>query len=141
MNADDIRARFLRDRVLTATPAQRVVMLYDRLLLDLTRAAEAAEEAVAGPHLSHAMLIVAELQSSLDFSAGGPADNLARIYGYLLRELIDARGGHRDKVPGLMAIVGDLRDSWARAIDELSGRGAAYAPAQSEPVATGAWVN
>jgi flagellar secretion chaperone FliS len=123
MNAPhaDLRERYLRDRVLTATPAQRVVMLYDRLLLDLTFAAESPDDLGAAPHLSHAMLIVAELQASLDPSAGGPAENLARIYGYLIQQLIGARSGGRDGLPGLVGIVSALRESWAAAIEQLSG--------------------
>ena len=135
MNTDQIRARFLRDRVLTATPAQRVVMLYDRLALDLRLALDATDDLSAGPHLSHAMLIVAELQSSLDVAAGGPAENLGRIYGYLLRGLVDARGGSRDSVPGLAGIVESLRDAWSRAVAELS------AVATAAAAAPAAWVS
>lgn len=118
--ADALRARFLRDRVMTATPGQRVVMLYDRLVVDLRLSIDACDGFEAQPHLGHAMLVVAELQASLDVSAGGPAENLARIYGYLLRELIEARGGPRDALPGLAAIVSELRDSWAEAVLRLS---------------------
>jgi flagellar protein FliS len=93
MPGDEVRARYLRDRVMTATPAQRVVMLYDRLGLDLTRAGEEPDEIAAGKHVSHAMEIVAELRASLDITAGGPADNLAAIYAFLLRELVAVRTG------------------------------------------------
>lgn len=34
----DLRARYTNQRVMTATPGQRIVMLYDRLALDLRRA-------------------------------------------------------------------------------------------------------
>src|SRR4051812_40779968 len=144
--ASDLRARFLRDRVLTATPAQRVVMLYDRLLLDITQGSQAEDNAAAGPHLSHAMLVVAELQASLDLSAGGPADNLAQIYGYLLRQLIEARTGSRDLLPGLTGPVWGLRDSWATAIEQLSGESSDREPRGSAPGArqaapAGAWVS
>jgi flagellar protein FliS len=118
--AEAIRARFLRDRVMTATPAQRVVMLYDRLVVDLRLSIDADDDLDASPHLSHAMLVIAELQSSLDASAGGAAENLARIYNYLLRELIDARGGRRDALPRVATIVGELRDTWAEAVLRLS---------------------
>ena len=74
---DDIRARFLRDRVLTASPAQRVVMLYDRLLLDLRLAASADDAFDAGTKVSHALQVLAELHGSLDVSHGGPAENLS----------------------------------------------------------------
>jgi flagellar protein FliS len=108
MQAAAARARFLRDRVLTATPAQRVVMLYESLALDLSQAESAPDAA-----LGHAMRVVAELQASLDVTAGGPAENLAAIYGYLLRELIAVRGGETERLPALARIVGDLHQSWA----------------------------
>ena len=109
---DDIRERFLRDRVLTATPAQRVVMLYDRLALDLARGR--TEPAGTGEHLSHAGRIVAELLGSLDQSAGGPAANLAVLYGYLLRTILQAQlSGALDELPALESMVAALRESWA----------------------------
>jgi flagellar protein FliS len=142
-NAEAIRARFLLDRVLTATPAQRVVMLYDRLVLDLTVAGDASDDIEAAPHLSHAMLIVAELQSSLELTAGGPAENLDRIYSYVLRELIDARSGKREVIPGLLRIVGSLRESWAQAVDSLSAASAAGRSPFAAVAATSAssWVS
>ena len=108
--ADDARARFLRDRVLTASPAQRLVMLYDRLALDLARA-----------DVDHAVQIVAELRTSLDVDAGGPADNLAAIYGYLIRELLAVRGGDQDRLPAVTRIVEGLRQAWTQAAEELAG--------------------
>jgi flagellar secretion chaperone FliS len=114
---DDLRARFLRDRVLTATPAQRVVMLYDRLALDLARASNDAEP--ASEDIDHAVQIVAELRASLDVTAGGPAENLADIYGFLLRELLTIRGGQHDALPKVAAIVETLRQAWTQVAGEL----------------------
>lgn len=138
MAADDVRARYLSDRVLTATPAQRVVMLYDRLGLDLALAQSAAgaEAHVASDHLRHALQIVAELHSSLDVTAGGPAENLSSIYGYLLRELLAARGGDTDRLPALAEIVTNLRAAWNAAAEELSNT----SPDIEAPTAPGAWV-
>jgi len=109
----DLRARYLSDRVLTATPAQRVVMLYDRLQLDLARADGAIDPADRGDHLDHALLVVAELAGSLDVHAGGPAENLSALYGYLIGELVAARGGRTDRLPGARSIVESLREAWA----------------------------
>jgi len=134
MPGDEVRARYLRDRVMTATPAQRVVMLYDRLGLDLTRASEAEDSFGAGQHLNHAMEVVAELRSSLDVTAGGPAENLASIYGYLLSELVGARGNEGAKLPPLRRIVGSLRDAWAQAGEQISGS------QPSAAAAVGSWV-
>jgi flagellar secretion chaperone FliS len=134
---DEARARYLRDRVLTATPAQRVVMLYDRLGLDLTMATTSDDPIVAGGHIGHASQVVAELLGSLDVTAGGPADNLAAIYGYLLRELTAIRiSGARHRLPELGAIVAKLRAAWA-AVAEASAT--PDAPRAGSALA-GAWV-
>ncbi len=149
MAADEVRTRYLRDRVLTASPAQRVVMLYDRLGLDLTLAQAAltdgsnAPDAVpdaapdvvaAGAHLGHALQVVAELQASLDSSAGGPAANLASLYAFLVGEIIAIRGGAAERLPAVAEIVGTLRDAWAQAAQSLSSE------ARSVSAAAGAWV-
>jgi flagellar protein FliS len=119
---------------MTATPAQRVVMLYDRLGLDLTRASEADDSFAASQHLNHAMEVVAELRSSLDVTAGGPAENLASIYGYLLAELVGARGNEATTLPPLRRIVSSLRDAWAQAGEQMTAAQAAA------PAAVGSWV-
>jgi flagellar protein FliS len=134
---DDLRARFLRDRVMTATPAQRVVMLYDRLALDIARAGANAAPSTAD--LDHAVQIVVELRASLDIDAGGPADNLAAIYAYLLRELISIRGGERDRLPKVAAIVESLRQAWTQAAEQLAA-GADPTTGTRAASATGAWV-
>jgi flagellar secretion chaperone FliS len=113
---DDVRARYLRDRVLTASPAQRVVMLYDRMLLDLRLAATADDPYVAGTNVSHAVQILAELQGSMDHRHGGPAENLSAIYGYLIGGLLQARiSGDLTGLDGYITMIADLRLAWAEA--------------------------
>lgn len=134
MTVDNARERYLRDRVLTASPAQRVVMLYDRLGLDLGRGQAAPDRDTASPHLAHAMQVLAELRSSLDLSAGGPAENLASIYGYLLGELVAAQAGERHRLGEVRQIVASLRDAWSQASVQT-------ATAAAEPaVGAGRWV-
>lgn len=135
---DEVRARYLRDRVLTATPAQRVVMLYDRLGLDLSLAGAAEARADSGEHLTHAMQVIAELQASLDVSAGGPAENLSSIYPYLLNELILIRGGDDTRLGGVQEIVATLRDAWVQAADQVIS--AAAPSPDTVPRVAGGWV-
>jgi flagellar protein FliS len=139
MAVDELRARYLRDRVMTATPAQRVVMLYDRLALDLTLAESAEDLASAGAHLSHANQVIAELLSSLDVSAGGPAENLSSIYPYLLGELIAVRGGQAERLAGAQQIVATLRDARAQAADMVMT--GADATGTEAPRIAGGWVS
>jgi flagellar protein FliS len=119
---DNARVRFLADRVLTASPAQRIVMLFDRLVLDLTRAT-LADSIDLRQHTGHASQIVAELFGSLDPKAGGPAENLASIYGFLLKELMTVDPALlATKIPALLEIVTGLRTAWAGAVEELGAR-------------------
>ncbi len=109
---DSIRQRFLTDRVMTATPAQRVAMLYDRLTLDLARAR--TDAAGAGEHLEHAALIVAELLGSLNLEAGGPAENLQRIYEYTLGAILTAQlSGDTTPLTSIEANIWTLREAWS----------------------------
>jgi flagellar secretion chaperone FliS len=137
MPVDEVRARYLRDKVMTATPAQRIVMLYDRLGLDLNLAESAPDVAVSGTHLHHATEIVAELHASLDHTAGGPADNLSSIYAYLLQEILAVRGGATERLASARGIVSTLRGAWAQAADMV----AATSVGQAVPRAAGAWVS
>ncbi|MEO7125502.1 MAG: flagellar export chaperone FliS [Nakamurella sp.] len=130
-----MRARYLNERVLTATPGQRVVMLYDRLALDLVRAGDIyatdpTDTFSAGQAIDHAMAIVAELAGSLRATPNSPADNLASIYSYLIRELTAVRGGQSSRLAGTAKIVGSLREAWTTAIAQTA----------STPTTAGAWV-
>jgi len=137
MTTDELRNRYLRDRVLTASPAQRVVMLYDRLTLDLARAASAAPEA-ASEHIDHALQVVTELLASLDVTVGGPSENLSAIYGYVLRELLAARGGEPERLTGVSEIVEELALAW-REVASAPATGRVVSAAG--PLAAGAWVS
>ena len=72
MSAASLRARYLGDAVATSSPQQVLVMLYDRLALDLERAQKAVaagERGAASEQLQHAQAIVLELLSSLQVDA------------------------------------------------------------------------
>lgn len=141
MSTDPARARYLADAVATATPARRIVLLYDRLWLDIQRGASALiteEPTAARDHVQHAQQIVAELLGSLDTTWTG-AGNLASLYTYLLRELM---GAVLDPKPGALdaaaKITGDLRSTWQQAEAQLqTGAPRAEAAAQTRQAA---WV-
>ena len=117
---------FLRESVLSASPAQLVTMLYDRLLLDLARA-EAAQVsddwATASTNLLHAQDIVAELSSSLDVAAWKGAPDLLAIYSYLTKQLIAANVGHDvERTRECANLLGPLRWAWLAAAQYLTVR-------------------
>ncbi|MBM2617388.1 flagellar export chaperone FliS [Actinoplanes sp. LDG1-06] len=119
MTAPNLRHRYLQDSIQTASPAKLLIMLYDRLILDLAQGEEAlraGEIENAHEKITHAQEIVIELQVSLDVEAWSGAPGLANLYGYLLTELI---GANIAKDPARVAVcrgfVEPLRDAWREA--------------------------
>lgn len=119
-----VRARYLSDRVATTSPQQLLVMLYERLALDLERAEDAlvaGDRQTAHNELMHAQEIVLELRASLnvDVWEGGP--RLAAIYAWLVGELIQANlKGDVRRVRDCRKIVEPLRDAWRAAAASLA---------------------
>jgi flagellar protein FliS len=124
MSAAALRARYLGDNISTASPQQLLVMLYDRLALDLERAQAALADGdrnEANTQLQHAQEIVIELRSSLDISAWDGAPRLAALYTWLLTELIAANvKGDSRRVTDCRRIVEPLRDAWREAAVSLA---------------------
>jgi flagellar secretion chaperone FliS len=124
MSAAALRARYMGDTVATASPQQLLVMLYDRLALDLERAESAlvaGDRQEAGVQLQHAQDIVFELRSSLqvDVWEGGP--RLAALYAWLIGEMIQANvKGDRNRVASCRQVVEPLRDAWRQAAASLA---------------------
>lgn len=112
--------RYGADATATASPAKLVVMLYDRLALDLTRAHQAqlaGDRESANTNIAHAQDIVAELLSSLDTTGWDGAANLANLYRWLLRELIAANVRmDATRTAGCLAVVEPLREAWTQAV-------------------------
>jgi flagellar secretion chaperone FliS len=123
VSTDLARTRYLTDAVATATPARRIVLLYDRLWLDIQRgdaALNGADPFVAREHVQHAQQIVAELLGSLDTTAWAGAGELASLYTYLLRELMSAMiNPEPDALHEAAKITADLRSTWQQAEAQL----------------------
>lgn len=111
-------AAYQEQAVLTATPGQLVVMLYDGIVRFLRQAdAAMGETAVAHAHdrLNRAEAIVDELQATLDMSQGRIAENLEGIYVFWKRMLWEIRlERDREKLARLIAMVDNLRGAWAQ---------------------------
>jgi flagellar protein FliS len=125
--------RYADDSVATASPTRLLVMLYDRLVLDLARGEQAQREddrAAAATNLAHAQDIVAELLSSLDQQAWDGGPQLAALYAWLLKEISGAIvSGDADRTAACRTCVEPLRDAWTAAASEGTA---------TQPVLTGA---
>lgn len=133
---DALRSQYNRDAILSATPARLLTMLYDRLLLDLSRAerAQVAENwAVASENLIHAQAIVAELSSSLKLDAWEGAKGLFELYTFVSTTLVEANiRRDAERTRSCITLLEPLREAWHGAAGE-----AAQAPV---PARTGGFL-
>ena len=124
MSTASLRARYMGDSVATASPHQLLVMLYDRLALDLERAEQAlvdGDRETAHGQLMHAQEIVLELSASLDVDVWDGGPRLAALYAWLIGELIQANlKGDVRRVRDCRKVVEPLRDAWREAALSLA---------------------
>ena len=119
MMMTNARAAYMDASVATASPARLLVMLFDRLVLDVQRGLEAQR---AGDfeethlQLTHAQDIVMELQTSLRADEFKGGYDLAALYSFLHRQLVLANirkdAAMTDEV---LTLVTDLCDTWRQA--------------------------
>jgi flagellar secretion chaperone FliS len=118
-------------------PVRLVILLYDQLLRDVKRAIDAFErndiEARCN-HIDHALLVLAQLQGTLDLKKGEEvAANLDRFYDMIRNDLV--RGG----VSASSAIVKQVwsqllhvREAWLKVEQELTPQVPATQPVPAE---------
>jgi len=118
------RTAYATQGMTTASPARLLVMLYDRLLLDLRRADAAQAEQnwdEALPQLFHAQTIVLELSSTLRPELWSAGESLLQLYGYVSRMIARATTGHdRAATAAAIAVVEPLLATWREAADTLA---------------------
>jgi flagellar protein FliS len=104
--------------VLTASPEQLVVMLYDGAVRFLRQAEVAMGEQTwqhAFERLTRAEAIIDELLATLNMDAGEIAERLQAIYVFSKRCLVEARlQRNPDRVRHVGALLSDLREAWQR---------------------------
>jgi flagellar protein FliS len=115
----DARAAYLDASIATASPARLLVMLFDRLVLDVQRGLDAqhvGDLEETHRHLTHAQDIVMELQTSLRADEFTGGRDLAALYGYLHRQLVQANIRKDASITGeVLTLVTDLSDAWREA--------------------------
>ncbi|MDR0446655.1 MAG: flagellar export chaperone FliS [Oscillospiraceae bacterium] len=121
---------YRRQHVLTASPVELIVLLYDGLKKNIVRAERASEKGdVEKAHTCFikAQNIISELMNSLDMSVP-ISDDLLRLYEFILHELIDANvKKDMSKIPDILGIVDELRSAWQEIADSQVGVTAAAA--------------
>jgi flagellar protein FliS len=116
-------SRTLRENaILSASPAQLIVELYDAAQRYLRQGAEAmAAKEVESAHnaLVRAELIIRYLDSVLDDEQGELPGTLHSLYGFSLRHINEARMGQEPaKVRAVIRVLARLRSAWQRVAAE-----------------------
>lgn len=105
-----------RSQVSTAPWADLLVMLYDRLVLDVQRGLDAqrrGDSAETMRHLTHALEIVTELQRSVRVEEFKGGYDLAALYEFLNRRLVMASIGRDTAITDeCLELVTDLCTAW-----------------------------
>jgi flagellar protein FliS len=112
-----VKQAYNESSILTASPEQLVVMLYDGGVRFLRQSAEAmrvGNREVARERMRRAEAIIDELNWSLDMSYGQIPENLRLIYLFCKRQLIKANlESDAQPIDGVVRLLSDLRESWA----------------------------
>ncbi|MFZ5494883.1 MAG: flagellar export chaperone FliS [Verrucomicrobiota bacterium] len=137
MYAQDYARTYRANSILTASPGQLVLLLFDAALNSLAIARKACDEAPADPRkfevvnaqIVKAQKIIAELQGTLNLEAGGEfARTMYRLYDYYDRRLLEANLRKQSApIAEVERLLGEVRNAWSEMLRQQET--AAPAPA------------
>jgi flagellar protein FliS len=116
---------YLRTKVLTATPEQLQLMLFDGAI----RFGQQARQALVEKNweqsytlISRVQKIVTELNASLKHDVSPElCGKLAALYNYAFRKLIEANLEHKvDSLDEALKVLGYQRETWAMLLQQLA---------------------
>ncbi len=115
----NLKQQYLQQSVMTATPAELLIMLYDACIKNLKLAeiclTERHDLDGSNTHFIKAQKIIMELVTSLDTSYEISA-SLLEIYNFLLRTIRDMNIKKEvTLLPQVLEILTSLRDTWETA--------------------------
>ena len=132
-----------------ATAVHLIVLLYEQIIRDLSQAAQAIEQNDIESRtkcINHAILVVAYLQSPLDFGNGGKvAKDLDQFYNALRQNLMQvqffpSKNGMNQLITDALAV----REAWIeveRAETALTTRSVSVPSAAASPISSAADVS
>ncbi len=113
---------YRNNQIMTASPEQLLIMLYDGAIRFVRQAKLAiedgrtADKAIA---ISKALAIITEFSNTLDYEVGGEiALDLSQLYDFLIRELsvVNARGD-ASRLDPVESVLLDLREGFVGAVE------------------------
>lgn len=113
-------------------PERMIVMLYEgveRRIADARAAIDADDIVGRARHLDKARDIITELNHSLDFEVGGTiAANLSALYGFVGRELLEARiTGRVRHLDNVLRVIRPVLEAWRSVAPGTAARARAEA--------------
>ena len=116
---------YLRDAVMTATPEQLQLMLYDgaiRFALQARDAIEKKDYETSYLRLTRAQHIILEMQNGLNYEVNRPlCERMAAIYNFLYRKLIDANINRNvQDIDDALKVLRVERETWQILVDKVS---------------------
>lgn len=141
--ANDVNP-YLRDAVLTATPEQLQLMLYDGAIRFATQGRAAIERKdweACYQHFTRAQNIVLEMHNGLRPEVNAElCSRMAALYMFIYRKLIDANVYHQlEAVDDALKILRMERETWQMVCDKVAAERSAQSSsaagaAEGEPV-------
>lgn len=117
MNPNDSELMYRKMAVQDASPAGLVVILYDVLVGDLAKSIEAIganEICKRSEHVKHALLVLQQLEGSLDMENGAEtAKSLVQFYSYIRSRMLEAHMKTSAQIfQQLIELVLGVREAW-----------------------------
>ncbi len=114
--------QYKNNHILTASPEQLLIMLYDGAIRFSTIAETAIVEndmANKGKYISKVIAILSEFSNTLDHSVDGElAANLDSLYAYMIKRLTEANiKNDTQPVSEVRTMLSELRETWQKAIE------------------------
>ena len=128
MYAQDYARAYRANSILTASPGQLVLMLFDGALNALAIARTACDDPKGDPRrfeiingqLVKAQKIIAELQGTLNLKEGGDfARTMYRLYDYYDRRLVEANLKKQSApIAEVERLLGEVRTAWSEMLND-----------------------
>jgi flagellar protein FliS len=120
----EAKLAYRENAVRGATPIELVVILFDAAIDDMRRAitaiksSEIEERATA---IRHAMLVLQQLQGTLDFERGGPvAKQFEQFYNLIRAKLLESQlRNSPELIQRQIQVMSEVRDCWIQAEKQL----------------------
>jgi flagellar protein FliS len=116
----DVRRSYQEAALGGATPVELVVVLYDTAIEDMRRALLARQQnEIEGcvRHVGHALIVLQQLQGTLDFDRGGDAARqFEKFYNLVRAKLLEAQiRNSADLIGEQLRYFSEVRDCWMHA--------------------------